>query len=84
VVQVIASLLLIGNTIRLAAFSRRRETGIMRLVGASNVYIQMPFLLEGAVAGLLGGVLACGALAAAHIGGAGGIDPARVAAMMRS
>ena len=48
-------MLLIFNTVRLSAFSRRRETGIMRLVGASNFYIQMPFLLEGAVAGL-GGV----------------------------
>lgn len=64
-VQVIASVLLIGNTIRLAAFGRRRETGIMRLVGASNLYIQLPFLLEGAVAGLLGGLFACGALAIA-------------------
>jgi cell division transport system permease protein len=51
--------LLIWNTIRVAAFSRRRETGIMRLVGASNFYIQLPFLLEGAIAGLIGAVLAC-------------------------
>ncbi|MGH3344494.1 MAG: permease-like cell division protein FtsX [Carbonactinosporaceae bacterium] len=52
------ALLLIINTIRVAAFSRRRETGIMRLVGASNFYIQLPFLLEGAIAGLIGAVLA--------------------------
>lgn len=58
----LAALLLIGNTIRLAAFSRRRETGIMRLVGASNFAIQVPFLLEGAVTGLLGGVVASGAV----------------------
>ncbi|MQA79158.1 MAG: FtsX-like permease family protein [Streptosporangiales bacterium] len=58
----LAALLLIGNTIRLAAFSRRRETGIMRLVGASNFSIQMPFLLEGAVTGFLGGVVASGAV----------------------
>jgi cell division transport system permease protein len=58
VVMLILAFLLIFNTVRLSAFSRRRETGIMRLVGASNVYIQMPFLLEGAVAGLLGGVFA--------------------------
>lgn len=57
-VQILAAILLISNTIRVAAFSRRRETGIMRLVGASNFYIQLPFLLEGAVAGLAGGVLA--------------------------
>lgn len=58
----VAALLLIANTIRLAAFSRRRETGIMRLVGASNFSIQMPFLLEGAVTGLLGGVVASAAV----------------------
>lgn len=58
----LAAVLLIGNTIRLAAFSRRRETGIMRLVGASNFAIQMPFLLEGAVTGLMGGVVASGAV----------------------
>src|SRR5687768_13290511 len=45
--QLVAALLLVYNTIRVAAFSRRRETGIMRLVGASNLYIQLPFLLEG-------------------------------------
>ena len=59
----IAAALLISNTIRVAAFSRRRETGIMRLVGASNMYIQLPFLLEGVFAGLLGAGLASGALA---------------------
>jgi len=58
VVMLVLAFLLIFNTVRLSAFSRRRETGIMRLVGASNVYIQMPFLLEGAVAGLLGGAVA--------------------------
>jgi cell division transport system permease protein len=54
----IAALLLIVNTVRVAAFSRRRETGIMRLVGASNFYIQMPFMLEGAIAGAVGAGLA--------------------------
>jgi len=63
-VQVLAALLLISNTIRVAAFSRRRETGIMRLVGASNLYIQLPFLLEGVLAGLVGAGLAAGALVA--------------------
>ncbi|WP_053205501.1 permease-like cell division protein FtsX [Jiangella muralis] len=57
VIQIVAAVLLIGNTIRLAAFNRRRETGIMRLVGASNFYIQLPFILEAAIAGLLGSVL---------------------------
>ncbi|MGW8437198.1 permease-like cell division protein FtsX [Nocardiopsis sp. NPDC055879] len=59
-VQLAAAALLIGNTIRLSAYSRRRETGIMRLVGASNFYIQLPFLLEGAIAGFIGGVIASG------------------------
>jgi len=63
VIQLLAAVLLISNTIRVSAFSRRRETGIMRLVGASNLYIQLPFLLEGAIAGLLGGALASGLLA---------------------
>lgn len=63
-IQVLAAILLISNTIRLAAFSRRRETGIMRLVGASNLYIQLPFILEAAIAGLVGALLASGALVA--------------------
>jgi cell division transport system permease protein len=57
-ILVIAAILLVSNTIRLSAFNRRRETGIMRLVGASNLYIQMPFLLEGVIAGLLGWAVA--------------------------
>lgn len=52
------TVLLIANTMRVAAFSRRRETSIMRLVGASNTAIQLPFVLEAAVAALAGGVLA--------------------------
>ncbi|MCU1693284.1 MAG: Cell division protein FtsX [Frankiales bacterium] len=63
VVQLLAAAVLISNTIRVAAFSRRRETGIMRLVGASNLYIQLPFLLEGALAGLLGAGIAVGMVA---------------------
>ena len=57
-----AALLQIFNTIRLAAFARRREIGIMRLVGASNFYIQLPFLLEAVLAALVGAALACGTL----------------------
>ena len=53
-----AALLLIINTIRLSAYSRRRETGIMRLVGAPNFYIRLPFILEGAIAGGVGALLA--------------------------
>ncbi|MHB1615098.1 MAG: permease-like cell division protein FtsX [Actinomycetes bacterium] len=61
-VEIVAAALLISNTIRVSAFSRRRETGIMRLVGASSFYIQLPFLLEGAIAGLIGGLIASGSL----------------------
>lgn len=59
----LAAALQIGNTIRMAAFSRRRELGIMRLVGASNWFIILPFLLESLVAGLGGALLACLTLA---------------------
>jgi len=59
----VAAILLVANTVRVAAFSRRRETGIMRLVGASNFYIQLPFVLEAAIAGLVGAVVACAAIA---------------------
>jgi cell division transport system permease protein len=57
--MLVVALLLIVNTVRVSAFSRRRETGIMRLVGASGFYIQAPFIMEAAVAGLIGGCLAC-------------------------
>ena len=62
-IMIIVAILLISNTIRVAAFSRRRETGIMKLVGASSFSIQLPFLLEGAIAGLIGALMACGAIA---------------------
>lgn len=61
----IAAALQIGNTIRLSAFTRRREIGIMRLVGASNSYILLPFLLESLFAGVVGIVLAGATMAAA-------------------
>lgn len=59
---VVAAILQVGNTIRLAAFARRREIGIMRLVGASSLYIQLPFLMESLVAALVGVGLAAGAI----------------------
>ncbi|MGH3621437.1 MAG: permease-like cell division protein FtsX [Sciscionella sp.] len=60
-VQALAALLLISNTIQVSAFTRRTEVGIMRLVGATRWYTQLPFLLEAVVAGLTGAVLAtCG------------------------
>lgn len=61
-VMIITAVMLITTTIRLSAMSRRRETSIMRLVGASNLFIQLPFMLEGALAALLGAVLASGGL----------------------
>lgn len=61
---VVAALLLVGNTIRLAALARRREISIMRLVGASTLYIALPFLLEALVTALIGVALAAGALGA--------------------
>ena len=62
-VLVIAALLLVANTIRLAAFARRREIGIMRLVGASTLYIALPFLLEALLTAVVGVILAAGTLA---------------------
>ena len=56
--MLVAAMLLISTTIRLSAYSRRREIGIMRLVGASNRFIQTPFILEGIIAALIGAVLA--------------------------
>ncbi|MGL5406294.1 MAG: permease-like cell division protein FtsX [Propionibacteriaceae bacterium] len=64
VLLLLAAALQIINTIRMAAFARRRELGIMRLVGASNFYIMLPFLLESLIAGLIGAVLAAGTMAA--------------------
>ncbi|WP_084962078.1 permease-like cell division protein FtsX [Thermoactinospora rubra] len=67
IIVVIASILLIANTVRLSAYNRRRETAIMRLVGASNVYIQLPFVMEGMIAGLVGGVVSSVMLIVAKI-----------------
>lgn len=61
---VVAALLMVANTIRLAAFARRKEIGIMRLVGASTLYIALPFLLESLVTAAVGVLLAAGALGA--------------------
>jgi len=56
--MLVAAMLLISTTIRLSAFARRREIGIMRLVGASNRFIQTPFILEGVFAAGVGSILA--------------------------
>ncbi|GID90938.1 permease-like cell division protein FtsX [Amorphoplanes digitatis] len=61
-VMAMAALLLVGNTIQLAAYSKRQEVAVMRLVGASNWFIQAPFVLEAMVAGVVGAVLGFGAL----------------------
>jgi cell division transport system permease protein len=53
----LAALLLVGNTIQVAAYSKRREVAVMKLVGASNWFIQAPFVLEAVVAGVIGAVL---------------------------
>ena len=63
-IMLASAVLLISTTIRLSAFSRRREIGIMRLVGASNFSIQLPFILEGVVAATIGSILASGAVIA--------------------
>ncbi|MFD4183202.1 permease-like cell division protein FtsX [Rhodococcus sp. NPDC058514] len=62
IVQAIASILLIANMVQIAAFTRRTEVGIMRLVGATRWYTQLPFLLEAVVAALIGAVLAIAGL----------------------
>ena len=64
IILIIAAILLVANTIRLSAFNRRRETSIMRLVGASNFYVQLPFLVEGIIAGLFGWLVSAGLLIA--------------------
>ncbi len=61
--SVLTAALLISNTLRIAAFNRRRETGVMKLVGASSWSIQLPFLLEGVISALFGWGLATGLLA---------------------
>ena len=61
-IQLVAATLLIANTVRVAAFSRRREIGVMRLVGATRLYIALPFLVEGVLAGLVGALLGVGLL----------------------
>ena len=58
VVLLVASTLLIANTIRLSIFSRRREIEVMKLVGATNWFVRGPFMLEGLICGLLGSVAA--------------------------
>ncbi len=62
--SVLTAALLISNTLRFAAFNRRRETGVMKLVGASSFSIQLPFLLEGIISAIVGWVFSTGLLSA--------------------
>jgi len=66
-VLVFTAAIIISNTIRLTVFARRREIAIMQLVGASSMYIRMPFVFEGTIAGLCGALVAIGLLALAKI-----------------
>lgn len=65
IAQGLAALLLVANTIQVAAYSKRREVAVMKLVGASNWFIQSPFVLEAMFAGVIGALLAFGGLVAA-------------------
>ncbi|NGM16074.1 permease-like cell division protein FtsX [Verrucosispora sp. WMMA2044] len=67
IAMAVAALLLVANTIQVAAYSKRREVAVMKLVGASNWFIQAPFVLEAVVAGLIGSILGLGALIALKI-----------------
>jgi cell division transport system permease protein len=58
IIQGAAALLLVANTIQVAAYSKRREVAVMKLVGASNWFIQSPFVLEAMFAGLIGAIIA--------------------------
>jgi len=61
-IQLAAGAVLIANTIRVAAFARREQTSVMKLVGASNWYIRLPFVLEGIFEGVMGAAIATGLL----------------------
>lgn len=62
----LATVLIISNTIRISVFARRREIGIMKLVGATDWFIRWPFLMEGAILGLAGALLAALAVSAGY------------------
>ena len=68
IILVGVSIFLIMNTTKLTVFSRRREVGIMKFVGATDWFIRWPFVIEGMVIGLIGATLACGALFLAYNG----------------
>lgn len=88
IVQALAAVLLISNTVQVSAFTRRTEVGVMRLVGATRWTTQLPFLVEATIAGILGGALAGAGLVTAKyavvddllaaIGTSGVIPPVRL------
>ena len=67
-VLLVSALVLILNAIRMAIFSRRREVGVMRLVGATSWFIRLPFMVEGLVQGLIGAVVAAGIVLLGDLG----------------
>jgi cell division transport system permease protein len=67
-ILLLAAVLLIGNTIRLSIFARRREVEVMRLVGATNWFIRWPFMIEGVICGLVGAVVAVAMLWGIKVG----------------
>ncbi len=78
----VAAIVLIQNTIRLSIFSRRREIEVMKLVGATNAFVRLPFMLEGMLTGLLGALGALALLAVVYVAlngyDRGLTDPARL------
>jgi cell division transport system permease protein len=68
----VASVMLVGNTIRLSIYARRREVEVMRLVGATNWFIRWPFIIEGILVGIIGTGLAVGLL---YVGKVTIVDP---------
>jgi cell division transport system permease protein len=67
VVFALVAVIIIGSTIRMAVLARAREIEVMRLVGATNAFVRLPFLIEGFLKGLLGGALAAALTAAVHL-----------------
>ena len=74
IILLVVAVGLIWNTIRTAMFARRREIEVMKLVGATNWFIRVPFMLEGLLQGLVGGVLACGGLWGLNSAWSGAVD----------
>lgn len=74
IILLIVAVGLIWNTIRTAMFARRREIEVMKLVGATNWFIRIPFMLEGLLQGMIGGILACGGLWGLNSAWSGAVD----------